>query len=77
LQEETRTMIFYESPHRIVKLLQELAFYFVENRLSSVSREISKKFESTQRGTLGNLKQYYERLPTIKGEFVVIVGGKE
>lgn len=71
---EPRTTVLYESPHRIQKLLQELAEICGEDRPVSVSREISKMFEETTRGTAGSLaKSWKERNP--KGEFVVVVGG--
>lgn len=75
LEEETRTMVFYESPFRLVKLLGELAIVFGVDRFASVSREISKIHEETMRGTLAELQHYYEE-HTPKGEIVVCVGGK-
>ena len=75
LAEETRTMVFYESPYRIVKLLSQLSEYMGEERYASVSREISKIYEETVRGTLSELVTHFtENEP--KGEFVVIVSGK-
>jgi len=75
LTEETRTMVFYESPYRIVKLLSQLSEYMGEERYASVSREISKIYEETVRGTLSELITHFtENEP--KGEFVVIVSGK-
>lgn len=76
LSEETRTMIFYESPFRIVKTLTQFAEYMGEDRNVSVSREISKMFEETQRGTLREVITYFEQHPP-KGEFVIILAGKE
>ena len=75
LAEEERSMVFYESPHRIVKTLSQFAEYFGEDRLVSVSREISKMFEETKRGTLKEVKEYFEAKKP-KGEFVIIVAGK-
>ena len=75
LAEEERTMVFYESPHRIVKTLSQFMEYFGEERLVSVSREISKMFEETKRGTMKEVKEYFEEKKP-KGEFVVIVAGK-
>jgi 16S rRNA (cytidine1402-2'-O)-methyltransferase len=75
LAEEERTMIFYESPMRLVKTLDEIAKYFGENRLCSVSRELSKKFEETKRGTLKEVADYF-RVKTVKGEIVVVVAGR-
>ena len=75
LAEEERTMVFYESPHRIVKTLSQFMEYFGEKRLVSISREISKMFEETKRGTMKEVLQYFvEKKP--KGEFVIIVAGK-
>ncbi len=74
LVDETRTMIFYESPFRLVKTLTQFAEYFGAERTASVSREISKMFEDTQRGTLTELVAYYTEHPP-KGEIVICVGG--
>ncbi len=75
LADEERTMIFYESPFRVVKTLQQLAEVLGSDRAASVSREISKKFEETQRGTLAELVAHFtEHAP--KGEFVIVVAGR-
>ncbi len=74
LAEETRTMIFYESPHKILKTLGHFAEYFGEERLVSVSREISKLYEETIRGSINEVIQHFENKPP-KGEFVIIVAG--
>lgn len=74
LRNEERTMIFYESPYRLVKLLQQLAETMGADRECSVSREISKKFEQTVRGTLGELCEHFTT-ETPRGEFVVTVAG--
>ncbi|GHE23471.1 16S rRNA (cytidine(1402)-2'-O)-methyltransferase [Sphingobacterium griseoflavum] len=71
---ETRTMIFYESPHRILKTIDEFIHYFGEEREASISRELSKLYEETARGTLAMLKLHFENNP-IKGEFVFCVAG--
>jgi len=76
LAEEERTIVFYESTHRIVKSLSQMAEYFGAERKASVSRELTKMHEETVRGTLTELAQYYTDHVS-KGEFVVIVGGKE
>ena len=76
LAEEERTMIFYESPHRIIKTLKQFSEYFGEERKVSVSREISKMFEETKRGNLMEVLQYFEEKKP-KGEFVIIVQGKK
>ncbi len=75
LAEETRTMIFYVSPHKLVKTLTQFAEYFGANRQVSVSRELTKMFEETIRGTVTEvLTHYQEKAP--KGEIVLIVAGK-
>lgn len=75
LSEETRTMVFYESPFRLVKALGQFAEFFGEERKACVCRELSKLFEEIKRGTLHELQQYYtDNSP--KGEIVVVVEGK-
>ena len=74
LAEETRTIIFYESPHRLIKSLKQFAEYFGEDRQASVSRELTKIHEENIRGTVVELVSYYET-HTLKGEIVVIVEG--
>lgn len=74
LAEEERTIILYESPHRLVKCLEQLKEY-LGDRNASVSREISKMFEETVRGTLSELIDYFTQ-KGVKGEFVVLVEGK-
>lgn len=76
LVEEKRTMIFYESPHRILKTIDEFIQIFGPERQASISREISKMYEETVRGTLEEIKQHFESNP-IKGEFVCCVAGHE
>lgn len=76
LKNETRTMIFYESPFRLVKTLTQFSEVLGAERKASVSREISKIYEETKRGTLSELTQYFsEHQP--KGEIVIIVAGLE
>ncbi|MEO2059437.1 MAG: 16S rRNA (cytidine(1402)-2'-O)-methyltransferase [Mesonia sp.] len=75
LAEETRTMIFYESPHKLLKTLAHFAEFFGETRKVSVSREISKLHEETIRGTVTEVLQHFEQKAP-KGEIVVIVEGK-
>jgi 16S rRNA (cytidine1402-2'-O)-methyltransferase len=76
LVEEERTMVFYESPFRVVKLLEEAVQYLGEDRQASVSRELTKMFEETKRGTVSELKEYFtQKAP--KGEVVVVIAGKE
>ena len=75
LATEERTMIFYESPYRLVKTLEQFAELFGGDRPASVSRELTKKFEETVRGSLAELtRRFSEREP--KGEIVLIVAGK-
>ena len=75
LAEETRTMIFYESPHKLIKTLSHFVEYFGAERPMSVSREITKIHEETIRGNVQEVLNYYTtKLP--KGEIVIVVGGK-
>jgi len=75
LAEEERTLILYESPHRLLKTLEEMATYFGTDRMISVSRELTKMFEETVRGTVAEVKLYFETHP-VKGEFVICVARK-
>ncbi|HEX2607876.1 MAG TPA: 16S rRNA (cytidine(1402)-2'-O)-methyltransferase [Flavisolibacter sp.] len=75
LQQEERTMIFYESPVRLVKTLENLMEYFGPDRACSVSRELSKLFEEHARGTLQEVLQHFQQ-KTVKGEIVIVVEGK-
>ncbi|MFN0255782.1 16S rRNA (cytidine(1402)-2'-O)-methyltransferase [Pedobacter ureilyticus] len=74
LAEEERTMIFYESPHRLLKTLTEFAEFFGEERQVCVSRELSKMYEENVRGTVIEVKSHFEN-NILKGEFVICVGG--
>lgn len=76
LAAEERTIILYESPHRLVKTLKELASYFGEERYAAVCRELTKMFEETRKGTLGELAAHYE-VHAPKGEIVLVIAGKE
>ena len=76
LVDESRTMVFYESPHRVVKTISEFEEYFGKERKVSVSREISKMFEETIRGTISELLVHFGTKKP-KGEFVIIVEGKK
>ena len=76
LLDESRTMVFYESPHRVIKTISQFAEYFGEERKASVSREISKMFEETIRGTISELLVHFGTKKP-KGEFVIIVEGKK
>ncbi len=73
---EARTMVFYESPFRLIKTLHELAAAFGAERKATVSRELTKLYEETVRGTLESLANHYTSKPP-KGEIVIIVSGKE
>ncbi len=73
---EERTMIFYESPHRLLKTLEEFGRYFGTDRQASVSRELTKMFEETVRGTVTEIRAYFET-HTLKGEFVICVAGND
>lgn len=75
LANETRTMIFYESPHRLIKTLNQFNEYFGEDRQASVSRELTKMFEETVNGTFTEIINHFGE-KKIKGEIVVVVGGK-
>ena len=75
LSAEARTLIFYESPHRIVKTLTQLAEVFGASRPASVSRELTKLFEETVNAPLGELAANFAARPTIKGEIVIVVQG--
>ena len=75
LAEETRTMVFYESPHKLLKTLADFCRYFGENRSVSVSRELTKLYEETIRGTAKSVMEHYTQKPP-KGEIVIVVGGK-
>jgi len=75
LVDETRTMVFYESPHRLMKTLVQFSEAFGEDRMACVSRELTKVYEENVRGTLRELIDYYQD-NTIKGEIVVTVAGK-
>lgn len=76
LAAEERTIILYESPHRLVKTLKELATYLGEERYAAVCRELTKMFEETRKGTLGELAAHYE-VHAPKGEIVLVIAGKE
>jgi len=72
---EERTMVFYESPMRLVKTLNDLIEYFGAERQCCVSRELTKKFEENKRGTLQEVHDYFNA-KTVKGEIVIVVQGK-
>lgn len=76
LVNEHRTMVFYESPHRLVKALEQFAEYFGAERKAAVSRELTKMFEENKRGTVQELAEYFKS-KTVKGEIVVVVEGNK
>jgi 16S rRNA (cytidine1402-2'-O)-methyltransferase len=76
LAEEERTMIFYESPMRLVKTLEEMSEYFGADRRCCVSRELTKLFEENRRGSLAEVCAYYKE-KGVKGEIVIVVEGKQ
>lgn len=77
LQEETRSIVFYVSPHKLVKTLSEFIDYFGKNRQASISRELTKLHEQNLRGSLEELVDYYSKNGQVKGEIVLILAGKE
>jgi 16S rRNA (cytidine1402-2'-O)-methyltransferase len=76
LAEESRTIIFYESPHKLLKTLSNFVAYFGADRPLAVSRELTKLYEETVRGTAAEVLKYYTEKPP-KGEIVIVVGGKK
>jgi 16S rRNA (cytidine1402-2'-O)-methyltransferase len=76
LAQEERTMIFYESPVRLVKTLEEFVTYFGAERKCSVSRELTKLYEETARGSLQELSAYFKQ-KEVKGEIVIVLAGRE
>jgi len=76
LAEEESTLVFYESPFRLVKTLEQLAVAFGAERHASVSRELTKMYEENARGTLEELAKYFTT-KTVKGEIVIVVEGKK
>lgn len=76
MAEEERTMVFYESPMRLVKTLADFMEYFGTERHCCVSRELTKKFEENKRGTLQEVHDYFKE-KQVKGEIVIVIAGKE
>jgi len=76
LATEDRTMVFYESPMRLVKTLEDFIQYFGETRHCCVCRELTKMFEENKRGTLSEVRDYYKE-KGVKGEIVIVVQGLE
>jgi 16S rRNA (cytidine1402-2'-O)-methyltransferase len=75
LADEERTMVFYESPHRLVKTLDQFKEYFGADRPASVSRELTKLYEETKSGSLEEVHAWFSA-KEVKGEIVIVVGGK-
>ncbi|WP_420456505.1 16S rRNA (cytidine(1402)-2'-O)-methyltransferase [Rubrivirga sp.] len=75
LEGETRTIVLYESPHRLVKLLGQLAEHLGDDRPAAVGRELTKLHEEVRRGTLAELAAHYGGQAKVRGEIVVVVGG--
>ncbi|MGB5237768.1 MAG: SAM-dependent methyltransferase, partial [Flavobacteriaceae bacterium] len=76
LADEKRTIILYESPHKLLKTLSQLAEFFGPDRIASVSRELTKLHEETKRGTLAEILEYFQ-LNTPRGEFVLVISGRK
>jgi 16S rRNA (cytidine1402-2'-O)-methyltransferase len=75
LAQETRTLVFYESPHRLVKTLGEFETVFGPERPAAVGRELTKLYEEVRRGSLAELRAHYEAQAKVRGEAVLLVGG--
>lgn len=75
LAAEDHTLVFYESPHRLLRTLDDLSTFFGGSRRSSISRELTKIHEETLRGTLDELREIFRQHPP-RGEFVIVVEGK-
>jgi 16S rRNA (cytidine1402-2'-O)-methyltransferase len=75
LADEERTMVFYESPHRLVRTLTDLAEAFGAERRAAVARELTKRYEELRRGTLSELRSYFSDSDNVRGEFVLVVDG--
>jgi 16S rRNA (cytidine1402-2'-O)-methyltransferase len=76
LAEEERTVVFYESPHRLLKTIAQLIEFFGADRQASISRELTKLFEETVNGSLQQILEHFNN-GTIKGEFVIVIAGKK
>ena len=76
LSEEDRTLVLYESPHRLIKTLEQLIGFFGSERLVSVSRELTKFHEETKTGSVTEVLEYF-KLKDVKGEIVIVINGKE
>lgn len=76
LAEEDRTIVLYESPHRLIKTLEQLIEYFGPDRLVSVSRELTKFHEETKTGSVADVLEHFKK-KDVKGEIVIVINGKE
>ena len=74
IADEQRTVILYESPHRLLRTLRDLEETLGSERPISVSRELTKKFEETRRGSVSDVRAYFEAKPKVRGEFVIVLG---
>lgn len=75
LSTESRTLIFYESPYRLLRTLDDLIEYFGATRMAVVARELTKKFEEIERGTLRDVRSYFAAYEKVRGECVIVVDG--
>lgn len=75
LASEPRTMVIYESPHRLLRTLDDLIEHLGPNRLAAVARELTKTYEEVERGTLEDVRSYFAECKKVRGECVVVVGG--
>lgn len=75
LADEPRTMVFFESPYRLVRTLEDLAEHFGATRRAVVARELTKKFEEFRRGTLEEVRSYFAQQNKVRGELVIVVAG--
>jgi 16S rRNA (cytidine1402-2'-O)-methyltransferase len=75
LAEEPRTLVIYESPHRLLRTLDDLIDHFGPDRRAAVARELTKKFEEVERGTLAEVRSYFAAYTKVRGECVVVVDG--
>jgi 16S rRNA (cytidine1402-2'-O)-methyltransferase len=77
LRDEERTMVFYESPHRLVKTLEQMETVFGPDRRAAVARELTKVFEEIRRGTIAELRTHYAQSNRVRGEIVLVVAGRD
>ena len=77
LSDDPRTLIFYEAPYRLLRTLDDLIEYFAPDRQAAVARELTKKFEEVERGTLTKVRAYFAAYEKLRGEYVVVVHGAD